>query len=175
MPEVVAVPLQQATDVWVIQNTDTDVLVDVPTPPCELIVSLATEIVAVIDTGKGDPGPMGPVGHSVVPFAKDGPIEVSVGSQPFRFPFDATVLGLSACFRIPNTTTVTFDLHVDGVTAFPNQANRPDIPGGDTDLPEITLNVPIVSGNRLTIDVDDTGGSFDGEDLIVFVRYVQAV
>jgi hypothetical protein len=176
MPEIVAVPAPQVTDVWVVENHEIEYLGLEPQPPVELIVVEQVQVVALVDTGKGDQGPQGPVGQSVIPFARDYQLEVTTGVQPFRFPFAGTLRGISACLGIPATgSSVILDLNVDGASIFANPADRPAIPAGAIDLPEIALNVPFVSGNRLTIDVDDIGSTFAGEDLTVFVRYEQAV
>lgn len=176
MPEIVAVPAPQVTDVWVVENHELEYLGLEPQPPLELIVVKQFEAIAIIDTGKGDPGPMGPVGHSVVPFAWDWTLQVVTGHQPYRFPFAAVLRGFSACLgAAAQGSDVVLDVNVDGVSIFTDPADRPRILAGTDDLPEITLNVPIVSGNRLTIDVDDIGSTFAGEDLSVFVRYVETV
>jgi hypothetical protein len=133
------------------------------------------EVVAFVDTGKGDPGPMGPMGDSVVHFSLDYNVEVRVGAQKYRFAFPATLVGVSACLRLAGTGGPTIiDINVNKVSVFANQADRPQIPDGSDDLPEITLNIPIVSGDRLSIDVDDIGSTFSGEDLSVFVRFERA-
>jgi hypothetical protein len=175
MPEIVAVPAPQVTEVWVVENHEIEFLGLEPQPPVELIVVQQVEVVALVDTGKGDPGPMGPMGYSVIPFALDYNVEVRTGAQAYRFAFAATLVGVSACMRLAGTGGPTIiDININGVSIFTNQADRPRLLDGTDDLPEITLNVPIVSGDRLSIDVDDIGSTFSGEDLSVFVRFERA-
>ena len=175
MPEIVAVPAPQVTEVWVVENHEIEFLGLEPTPPVELIVVQQVEVVALIDTGKGDTGPMGPAGESQIVFGRDYELMVAAGRQPYRFPFAATLVGVSACMGIPCQGSPTvLDLNIDGVSVFIDQNDRPQIPPLTDDLPEITLNIPIVSGNRVTIDIDDVGSILAGEDLSVFVRYERA-
>jgi hypothetical protein len=175
MPEIVAVPAPQVTEVWVVENHEIEYLGLEPQPPVELIVVEQIEVVALVDTGKGDPGPRGPAGESVIPFARDYELVVAQGRQPYRFPFVATLVGVSAYMGVPCQGSPTvLDVNVDGVSIFANQANRPQIPVDTGDLPEITLNIPIVPGNRVTIDIDDIGSTLAGEDLTVFIRYERA-
>ena len=164
MAEVVVINLPAGADILGVPNVQTEVLTQ------EL-----TEVVVVVDTGKGDPGPvgpMGPPGDSVVPFSLDYAVEPRVGSQSYRFAFDATLAGVSACLRVAGTgSDLVLDINIDGVSIFTDQNDRPRILDGTDDLPEIALNVPIVSGNRLSVDVDDIGSTFGGEDLSVFIRF----
>ena len=124
----------------------------------------------------GPPGGPGPVGQSVIPFAYDYSLSPTVGVQPYRFPFAATILGVSGCLGVAASgSPVVIDINVNGTTIFPVQADRPSFAPGVTDLPEIALNVPIVTSDRLTIDLDDVGSTLSGEDLTVFIRYERAV
>jgi hypothetical protein len=124
----------------------------------------------------GPPGGPGPIGQSIIPFAYDYNLNPSNGQQPYRFPFAATILGVSGCLGVAASgSPVVIDVNINGVTIFPVQADRPSFAPGVTDLPEIALNVPIVTSDRLTIDLDDVGSTLSGEDLTVFIRYVKAV
>jgi hypothetical protein len=167
MPEIVVVPNPNVTDIWVVQNAESDY--------ASIVVVQPTPVVSLVDTGKGDPGPAGPMGESQIVFARDYEVTITQGRQAYRFPFAATLVGVSACMGVPCTGSPTIlDINVDGISIFTNQANRPQVPPITGDLPEITLNVPIVPGNRVTIDIDDIGSTLAGEDLSVFVRYEKA-
>jgi hypothetical protein len=178
MPEIVAVPAPQVTDVWVVENHELEYLGLEPQPPVEIIVVRQTEAVALIDTGKGDqgvPGPMGPMGESVIPYFLDYDLEPRQGRGLYRFAFAAVLKGVSAHLRVPGEGSPTIlDVNLNGTTVFPDQNDRPSIPAGTGDLPEISLNIPIASGDLLSVDVDDTGSTFGGEDLGVFIRFERA-
>jgi len=167
MAEIVVVPDPNVTDIWVVQNAESDY--------ASIVVVQPTPVVSLVDSGKGDPGPAGPVGESVIVFALDYEVEVRVGRQVFRFPYAATILGISACMRVACQGSPTIlDLNVDGVSVFTDPNDRPQIPALATDLPEIALNIPIALGNKVSIDVDDIGSTLAGEDLEVFVRHERA-
>jgi len=175
MPEIVAVPAPQVTEVWVIENHEIEFLGLEPQPPVELIVVQQIEVIALVDTGKGDQGIPGPPGESQIVFARDYEVTVTQGKQAYRFPFNAVLVGVSACMGLPCLGSPTIiDINIDGVSIFTNPADRPQIPEIEGDLPEITLNVSIVPGNRVTIDTDDIGSTLAGEDLTVFIRYEKA-
>lgn len=172
MPEIIAVPSPSNVDVWVVENNQIEVLGLEPAPPVEIIIVNQPEVIRLIDTGKGDPGPQGPQGESLIVFAMDYNLYVKASVRSYRFPFDGTILGVSGCLSTaPTGSPVIVDINLDGVTIFPNQNDRPQFADGVDDLPEITLNVPFVSGNRCSVDVDDIGSTFEGEDLEIFIRY----
>ena len=154
-------------DIIVVESQPVIQVIEVPAAgPVQIIEALIP----------GPPGGPGPVGQSVIPFAYDYSLSPSAGKQPYRFPFAATLLGVSGCLgTAASGSPVVIDINVNGVTIIANQANRPSFAPGVTDLPEIALNVPIVTSDRLTIDLDDVGSTLSGEDLTIFVRYEKAV
>jgi hypothetical protein len=176
MPEIIAVPSPSNVDVWVVENSQIEVLGLEPAPPVEIIVVNQSQVIRLIDTGKGDPGPQGPQGESVIPYAMDYTLDPTVGIRVFRFPFAGTLLGVSGCLSTASIgSPVIVDINIDGTTIFADQNDRPQFAAGITDLPEITLNVPFVSGNKVSVDVDDVGSTFEGEDLQIFIRYERTI
>lgn len=176
MPEIIAVPSPSNVDVWVVENSQIEVLGLEPNPPVEIIIVGQPEVIRLIDTGKGDPGPQGPQGESVIVFEMNYNLYVAASSRSYRFPFDGTILGVSGSLsQAPVGGPVIVDINLNGTTIFPIQANRPQFADGINDLPEIPLNIPFVSGDRCSTDVDDIGSTFEGEDLAVFIRYERAV
>jgi hypothetical protein len=150
-------------------ETPPDVPVQVIEIPAEPTVVIEAQI-------PGPPGGPGPIGQSIIPFVHDYTLFVTQGQQAYRFPYDATILGVSGCLRTaPTGSPVVIDININGTTIFPVQADRPTFAIGATDLPEIALDVQIVTSDRLTIDLDDVGSTLAGEDLSVFIRYEQAV
>jgi hypothetical protein len=150
-----------------------DIIVVESLPIIQVIETPATGPVQVVEALiPGPPGGPGPIGQSIIPFVYDYHLNPSNGHQPYRFPFAATILGVSGCLGVAATgSPVVIDINVNGVTIFPVQTSRPSFAPGVTDLPEIVLNVPIVTSDRLTIDLDDVGSTLSGEDLTIFIRY----
>lgn len=154
----------------------------------DIVVVAGPTVIEVIDTGSaapvqvieglipGPPGGPGPIGQNVIPYAYDYTLNPTVGHMAFRFPYAATILGVSGCLGVAATGhAVVIDINVNGTTIFTNQADRPSFAPGVTDLPEIALSHAVVAGDRMTVDLDDVGSTLSGEDLTVFIRYERAV
>jgi hypothetical protein len=165
-------------DIFVVETPPIiQVIETAPDVPVHIVEVASTAPVSVIEAQiPGPPGGPGPIGQSVIPFVHDYTLFITQGQQAYRFPFAATILGVSGCLRTAAIgSPVVIDINVNGVTIFANQANRPSFAPGLVDLSEISLNVPIVTSDRLTIDIDDVGSTLAGEDLSVFIRYERAV
>jgi hypothetical protein len=175
MPEIIAVPSPSNVDVWVVENSQIEVLGLEPDPPVEIIVVGQSQVIRLIDTGKGDPGPMGPAGESVIVFEMPYNLYVTQSVRTYRFPFAGTILGVSGSLsQAPVGSPVIIDVNLNGTTVFTDQNDRPQFADGIDDLPELPLNVPFVEGDRCSTDVDDIGSTFEGEDLAVYIRFERA-
>lgn len=110
-------------------------------------------------------------------FAISGPLTApTVGTLRFRFPFGATIKGVSAAVNTaPTGATIILDINRNGVSIFP-AAPKPTIAIGafDTGVAEaIPDTTSIVSGQYLQVDIDQVGSVVAGSDLTVFIRYRQ--
>ena len=127
--------------------------------------------------GVGSAGPQGPIGQSVIPYGRTGTVTVAAGVTKFRFPFAATILGVSAAVgTAPTGSSLIVDVNKNGTTIFTTQGNRPAIAAGATYAAEVT-NMDVTSfaaGDYLTVDIDQIGSTVAGADLVVFVRYQDA-
>ena len=115
-----------------------------------------------------------PEAQQVIPFAKAGVLSVSEGKARFRFPFDATVLGVSAAIdTAPAGADIIIDVNKNGTTLFTTQGNRPRIVDGANACTEVTIMdvTACASGDYLTVDVDQIGSVAPGSDITVFIRY----
>lgn len=107
-------------------------------------------------------------------FNTPGVLTVSPGTGRFRFPFNATILGVTAAVdTAPTGASLIVDVHKNGTTIFTNQANRPTIAiSGFATTTEPTPDVTAMAvGDYLTVDVDQVGSTIAGADLTIFVRY----
>lgn len=109
----------------------------------------------------------------IITFSHTGALEVKVGAGRFRFPFAATIIGVSAAVNFPSTSAIILDVNKNGTTIFTTQANRPQIASSAYAAAEVT-NMEVTSigtGDYLTVDIDATGSYFTGNDLTVMIRY----
>lgn len=118
--------------------------------------------------------PPTPAQIDVAPFSRTDVLTVGTGVARWRFPFAATILGVTAAVNTaPVGASIILDVNRNGTTIFTTQANRPTIAAGATAtaaeaVPDVTA---ISAGDYLTIDRDQVGSSTPGSDLMVFVRY----
>lgn len=115
--------------------------------------------------------------EEVVTFTRTANAAVSSGQARFRFPFAATIQGISAAIATaPTGANLIIDINKNGSTIFTNQANRPTIVAGTNEDAEVT-NMDITSmaiGDYLTVDIDQIGSTVPGADLTVMIRYRRA-
>lgn len=127
-----------------------------------------------IEIGGGSSGPQGPIGQSVIPYAKTGTLAVTTGTLRFRMPFAATIIGVSASVgTAPTGSSIIVDVNKNGTTIFTTQANRPAIAISAFEAAEVTnMNITSLAiGDYITVDIDQIGSTIAGSDLTVFVRY----
>lgn len=117
----------------------------------------------------------GPRGESMVTYGKAGPLVTSVGSIRYRFPFAATIVGVSlAVGTAPTGASIICDVNKNGTTIFTTQANRPTILAGafNTAAEVTNMNVTsVAAGDYLTFDIDQVGSTVSGANLSAFIRY----
>lgn len=107
-------------------------------------------------------------------FTHSGVITVGTGTHRFRFPFAATLLGVSASVSVdPTGSSLIFDVNKNGTTIFTTQGNRPTIAasGFATTTEPAPDVVAIVAGDYLTIDRDQIGSTVSGSDAVLQIRY----
>lgn len=114
-------------------------------------------------------------GESLITYAKAGNASVTTGKLRYRFPFAATIVGVSlAVNTAPTGSDIIVDVNKNGTTIFTTQANRPRILAGAFGTASEVTNMNITSiaaGDYITIDIDQVGSTITGADLSVFVRY----
>lgn len=117
----------------------------------------------------------GPRGQSMITYGKNGNAIVTTGKLRYRFPFSATIIGVSlAVDTAPQGASIIVDINKNGSTIFTTQANRPTIVSGafGTASEVTTINLPNISiGDYITVDIDQVGSTVSGSDLSVFIRY----
>ena len=72
-------------------------------------------------------------------------------------------------------SSLIVDVNLNGVTIFTTQANRPTIPAGerrDTAATPDAAAADFVAGDRITVDVDQTGTHAAADQLTVGVEYI---
>lgn len=107
-------------------------------------------------------------------FGIEGALTTQTGTGRFRFPFDATILGVTAAVgTAPTGASLIMDVNKNGTTIFSTQGNRPTIAvSTNATSTEPTPNTTaIAAGDYLTTDIDQIGSTVAGSDLTVFVRY----
>jgi len=95
-----------------------------------------------------------------------GNLAVATGVSRLPVTFDGTILTCRAMVNTaPTGATAIFDVHKNGTTVFTTQANRPTVAISGTDsgaaVPDVTS---VVSGDYLTVDIDQIGSSVAGAD-----------
>lgn len=97
------------------------------------------------------------------------------GTGVVRFYFNATrtvsnvVVGVGTA---PTGSTIIVDVNKNGTTIFTTQGNRPTIAiSGFSDLTSVPDVTGFVSGDYLTVDVDQKGSTIAGADLVVTVYF----
>lgn len=115
----------------------------------------------------------------IATFAISGPLSApTLGTLRFRFPFDATLLGVSAAVNTaPTGANIVLDVNKNGVSIFPI-STKPTITagtfdtGGSEDVPDTTS---VSSGQYLQVDIDQVGSIVAGSDLTVFIHYTRPI
>lgn len=131
---------------------------------------------ASLDANTRIPTAQVPYKEMLAVFSKGGTLVVGVGTGRFRFPFAATLVGVTAAINTqPTGAAVILDVNKNGTTIFTTQGNRPTIAVSTNattaePTPDVTA---IASGDELRVDIDQIGSTVAGADLTVFVRYLR--
>jgi hypothetical protein len=138
-----------------------------------VITGLGTEGNPFVITG--EPSGAAP-GEDLAVWSSLGELVVGAGLSRFLFPFDATILGVTASAgAAPTGEDIILDVNKNGTTVFTTQANRPTIPDGTYAATETVPDVvAIVEGDYLTMDRDQIGSTYPGAEVNVFVRYLRS-
>lgn len=136
---------------------------EVQTPTTTVTVQSPTTTVEV--AALGTPGRTG--APSPITYYRAGPALPLTGKARWRFPFNATLIGVSAAVSAaPQGDGIEFDVLVNGVVA-----GTFTLPDGSEELAEQTISVPISVGDYVTVNITAVGSTYNGDDLTVFVRY----
>lgn len=105
------------------------------------------------------------------PFSRSGELEVVTGSHRLPIVAPGRIIAVRADVNVaPTGASVIVDVNKNGTTIFPT-TTKPTIAAGQNmsgqSIPDITR---IVSGDYLTIDIDQIGSTLPGEDLVVMVQ-----
>lgn len=141
------------------------------TPPAQQTVTIG---LAQGISVQGIPGVQGIRGESMITYASSGPLSVRAGKSRYRFPFNATINGVSAAIDTPSSgSSIIIDVNLDGASLFTNPVDRLTIPAGNNTAAEIvtTRTTSINTGQYVTVDIDQVGSVNPGSDLTVFLRY----
>ena len=126
------------------------------------------------------PGPQGAPGvfENLISYGRNGDLEALTGTMRYWFPFNATILGVSAAVNTApqGTTPIRIDVHLNNSTIFPDVNHQPLIQPNAYASGEVTnLDVSsITTGDYLTVNIDTVGDIVAGADLTVFIRYQKA-
>lgn len=111
-------------------------------------------------------------------FAVSGGLSITLGTLRFRFPFAATLEGVSAAVNTaPTGANILLDVNKNGVSIYPF-STKPTIligafdTGGVEQVPDTTNMNP---GDYLQVDIDQVGSTIPGSDLTVFIRYSRGI
>lgn len=114
-----------------------------------------------------------PTAH-LIAWNAPGALAVKTGEGKFYFPVRATLVGVSAVLENgPTGDSFIIDLNKNGTSVWTDQSKRPEILEGSTVSGEVTdIDLPTIEvGDQLSVDIDQVGSTWPGDDLTVTVRY----
>lgn len=112
-------------------------------------------------------GDTGATGESMITFSRSGTVSTTTGTSRYRFPFAATLLGVSAAVNTASSSgAVSFAVKRNGTSLGTYSINA-----AANDLAESTLSTAISVGDYITVDI--TAAGTNASDLNVFVRYTR--
>lgn len=117
----------------------------------------------------GQTGATGPSGTSEIVFSVPGSLSTGTGTSRYYFARTVTVSNVIASVgTAPTGASVIVDVNKNGTTIFTTQANRPTIAiNSFTDLTSVPDITSFVSGDYLTVDIDQVGSTATGADLMI--------
>ena len=142
-----------------------------PRPPVVVSVSPPVGYQPATDVIEVDGSRRGPVGPTLpLVWNRQGPCLVLPGKMTYRFPFAATLSGISAACGLdtpPIGGDLKADIKVNGHAVF-----TVVIPDGESEQAEAIVDIPVFIGDRVTVDITDVGAlTTPGSDLSIFIRY----
>ena len=122
----------------------------------------------------GATGPAGADGTTEISFSIPGTLLVAGGTMRWYFAQSLTITNVIASVgTAPTGASLIFDVNKNGTTIFSTQANRPTITAGTfSDLSSTPNVTSLVSGDYITVDVDQIGSSVAGADAVIRIRVV---
>lgn len=147
------------------------IFTDVDAVSCECEIVLSECDVMVTAEGIGVPGPRG---DTMAVLTIPDTLQVMLGEARFYFTRTVSIVRVTiSSSDAPAGSPIIADVNKNGTTIFTTQPNRPTIPIGQfvdiTSVPDVTA---AVSGDYLTVDVDQIGSVTAGKNLVVQVEYV---
>lgn len=121
---------------------------------------------------QGYQGTIGTTPSQTVVYNRSGAVSITTGTQRFRFPASATILGASMALNTGGTTATTVVVKRNGsALTFANALSLTGTTSSGTGLAEqaITSTAACSAGDYLTVDITAAGTS--AADLTVFIRY----
>jgi len=112
--------------------------------------------------------------EEVATFTRTGALTVGAGTGSFPFPYAATIISVTArVTTAPTGASLILDVNKNGTTIFSTQGNRPTITASTnaTSSSPTPNTTGMVSGDYLTVDVDQIGSTIAGSDVTVQVLY----
>jgi hypothetical protein len=96
-----------------------------------------------------------------------------VGTLRFYFAATRTISNVTACVSTaPTGAAILVDVNKNGTTMFTTQGNRPNVAVSTfTDLASAPDVTGVVSGDYITVDVDQIGSTIAGSDLVIAIYY----
>src|SRR5258705_8480437 len=135
---------------------------------CSIIIAEGSCLTVTGSGASGDPFILTTTARidDLATFALSGGLTApTLGKLRFRFPFDATLEGVSAAVdTAPTGANIILDVNKNGVSIFPI-STKPTITattfdtGGSEDVPDTT---GILSGDYLQVDIDQVGSTIPG-------------
>lgn len=120
----------------------------------------------------GDPGTDGTDGETEFTFSV--PVVLTVGAGAMRWYVDQSYTintVLASVGTAPTGASLIFDVNKNGTTIFTTQADRPTIVAGEfVDLASTPAVTSLVSGDYLTVDIDQIGSTVAGANAVVRIR-----
>lgn len=120
----------------------------------------------------GVSGPPGTDGETEFTFSI--PVVLTVGAGAMRWYVDQSYTintVLASVGTAPTGASLIFDVNKNGTTIFTTQADRPTIVAGEfVDLASTPAVTSLVSGDYLTVDIDQIGSTVAGANAVVRIR-----
>jgi len=164
---VIVVDVDDPANQVIVEDDGGVITVDIPSS----VTAVTVPDVSVIEIEVGVVGPQGPAGPSTIPFSRPGNAVVMTGTQKLSLDFPGLIQSVRArVANAPTGSSLIVDIHKNGTTIYTTQANRPTIAAGtDNALGGVAANNAFVSGDYLTVDIDQIGSTLPGTELTITI------